>query len=151
MDQPAGRQNSGNHWCWTEKRKKEWKEMRTVWETSGTTSSVLTFILQGYQMDKRERKGQKMYLKKKWLKTSLIWGRKRYPGTGSTDNPKQDELRGTSLVAQCIRLHSQCRGPRVQSLVRELDPTCMLQLRVCMQQLRSLPAATKTRSNQINK
>ena len=42
-------------------------------------------------------------------------------------------------------------GTQVQSLVRELDPTCMPQLRVCMPQLRSLPAAAKTRCNQINK
>ena len=34
-------------------------------------------------------------------------------------------------------------GDAVQSLVRELDPTCMLQLRVCMPQLRSPLAATK--------
>ena len=39
----------------------------------------------------------------------------------------------------------------VQSLVRELDPTCMPQLRVCMPPLRSPPAATKTQCNQINK
>ena len=30
------------------------------------------------------------------------------------------------------------------------SPTCMPQLRVCMPQLRSLPAATKTQCNQIN-
>ena len=35
------------------------------------------------------------------------------------------------------------QGTRVPSLVRELDPTCMLQLRVHMPQLRSPPAATK--------
>ena len=40
--------------------------------------------------------------------------------------------------------HSQCRGPRVRSLVRELDPTCMPQLGVCM-------PLTKTPHNQINK
>ena len=34
-------------------------------------------------------------------------------------------------------------GDVVQSLVRELGPTCMPQLRVHMSQLRSLPAATK--------
>ena len=33
----------------------------------------------------------------------------------------------------------------------ELDPTCMPKLRVCMLQLRSPPAATKTQHNQINK
>ena len=43
------------------------------------------------------------------------------------------------------------QGPQVQSLVRELDPTCMLQLRVRMPQQRSWQAATKTRSNQIKK
>ena len=36
---------------------------------------------------------------------------------------------------------SQCRGPGVQSLVRELDPMCMLQIRVRMPQLR--PGAAK--------
>ena len=35
------------------------------------------------------------------------------------------------------------QGARVQSLVRELDPTCMPQLRVHTPQLRSPPAATK--------
>ena len=35
------------------------------------------------------------------------------------------------------------QGARVQSLVRELDPTCM-------PQLRNPPAATKTWCNQIN-
>ena len=43
------------------------------------------------------------------------------------------------------------QGARVRSLVRELDPTFMPQLRVCMPQLRSPPTATKTRCNQINK
>ena len=58
------------------------------------------------------------------------------------------------------------QGAQVQSLVRELDPTCMLQLRVHMPQLksqqattkgagepqlRSMPAATKTWYNQKKK
>ena len=38
--------------------------------------------------------------------------------------------------------HSQCRGPG-SILVRELGPTCMLQLGVHMLQLRSPPAATR--------
>ena len=58
---------------------------------------------------------------------------------------------GTSLVAQWMRLCAPNAGGWVRSLVRELDPTCMLQLRVCMPQLRSLPAATKTWFNQISK
>ena len=41
------------------------------------------------------------------------------------------------------------QGAQVRSLVRELDPTCMPQLRVHMPQLRSPPAATKTQRNQI--
>ena len=41
-------------------------------------------------------------------------------------------------------------GAWVQSVVKELDPTCMLQLRVHMPQLRSPPATTKTRHNLIN-
>ena len=43
------------------------------------------------------------------------------------------------------------QGNWVRSLVRELYPTCMPQLRVHMLQLRSPPAATKTQCNQINK
>ena len=39
------------------------------------------------------------------------------------------------------------QGAQVRSLVRELDPTRML--RVCMPQLRSPRAATKTQHNQI--
>ena len=35
------------------------------------------------------------------------------------------------------------QGARVRSLVGELDPTCMPQLRVCIPQLRSPCAATK--------
>ena len=35
------------------------------------------------------------------------------------------------------------QGARVQSLVRELDPTCMLQLGAQLPQLRSQRAATK--------
>ena len=38
---------------------------------------------------------------------------------------------------------SQCSGPRVRSLLRELDTTRMPQLRVCMPQLRSPWAPTK--------
>ena len=51
---------------------------------------------------------------------------------------------GTSLVVQWLRLRAPNAGARVRSLVWELDPTCMPQLRVCMPQLRS-------RCNQINK
>ena len=43
------------------------------------------------------------------------------------------------------------QGAWVRSLVRELDPTCMPQLTVCVPQLRSPPATTKTWCNQINK
>ena len=43
----------------------------------------------------------------------------------------------TSLVAQWLRLGAPNAGGQVQSLVRELDPTCMPQLRVHMPQLRS--------------
>ena len=48
---------------------------------------------------------------------------------------------GTSLVVQWVRLHA----PNAESLgsIPELDPACMLQLRVHMLQLRSPHAATK--------
>ena len=35
----------------------------------------------------------------------------------------------TSLVAQWLRIHLPMQGTQVRSLVRELDPTCMPQLR----------------------
>ena len=57
---------------------------------------------------------------------------------------------GTSLVAQWIRLHTpNAGGPR--SIPGQGTRSCMLQLRICMPQLRSLHAATKTACNQINK
>ena len=44
---------------------------------------------------------------------------------------------GTSLVVQWVRLCApNAGGAGVQSLVKELDPTCMPQLRVHMWQLR---------------
>ena len=51
--------------------------MRTVKETSGTTSSLLTFTFHIIGVPEGGggeggRKGQKTYLKKSWLKTSLI-------------------------------------------------------------------------------
>ena len=54
---------------------------------------------------------------------------------------------GTFLVAQWLRICLPTQGTRVWYLVRELDPTCMQQLRVCMP-LSRLWAATKTWHNQ---
>ena len=50
---------------------------------------------------------------------------------------------GTSLVVQWIGLRPPNPGGPGSTLVRELDPTCMLQLRVRMPQLRSPCAATE--------
>ena len=41
---------------------------------------------------------------------------------------------GTSLVVQWLRLKLSMQGAQVQSLVRELDPTCMATKRSCMPQ-----------------
>ena len=49
----------------------------------------------------------------------------------------------TSLVVQWLRLRALDAGGQVQSLVRELDPTCMLQLRAHMPQLKILHVAMK--------
>ena len=57
------------------------------------------------------------------MKTGTLWD---FPG-------------GAVVKTPC----SQCRGAQVQSLVRELNPTCMLQLRVHVPQLRNQRAATK--------
>lgn len=57
MDQQSGSQGNRNHPTRTAKRK-EFFKMRVVQGTSGTTSSVLTFVLQGFQKEKRERKGE---------------------------------------------------------------------------------------------
>ena len=43
------------------------------------------------------------------------------------------------------------QGARVRSLVRELDPACMPQLRVCMLQLKMSHATIKTRHSQKKK
>ena len=60
-----------------------------------------------------------------------------------SSNFHKTEITRTSLVAQWLRLHAHNEGTQVQSLVRELDPTCMSQLRVHMSQLRSPRATTK--------
>ena len=54
-------------------------------------------------------------------------------------------------MVQWLRLCAPNAGSLGSSLVRELDPTRMPQVRVCMPQLRSPHAATKTRRNQVNK
>ena len=41
-----------------------------------------------------------------------------------TEIIKKEQILGTSLVAQWLRLCTVSAGCRVQSLVRELDPTC---------------------------
>ena len=33
---------------------------------------------------------------------------------------------GTSLMVQCLRLHAPNIGAQIQSLIRELDPTCYM-------------------------
>ena len=53
-----------------EKRMKRIEDsLRDLWETL----SAPTFKLQGSQKKKRKRKGLRKYLKKLYLKTSLIW------------------------------------------------------------------------------
>ena len=51
---------------------------------------------------------------------------------------------GSSLVVQWVRLRASNAGGPGRSLVGELDPACMLQLRVHMLHPRSLHAATKS-------
>ena len=55
-----------------------------------------------------------------------------------------NNLFGTSLVVQWVRLRVPNEGAWVRSLVGELDPACMPQLRVHMPQLRSPHVATKS-------
>ena len=47
------KESSGNHCCWT--KKKEWEEIRTVWETSRTSNAPI--IHRGPQKEKREGPG----------------------------------------------------------------------------------------------
>ena len=53
--------------------------MRTVYEISGTTSSVLMLTLQGFQKEKRERRGAKNIFKDIIAKT--------FPNLGSETAP----------------------------------------------------------------
>ena len=67
-------------------------------------------------------------------------GSKAHPlgPASSQDGPLGSLCPETSLEVQGLRLHSQCRGAWVQSLVRELDPTgCNLRSHVL--QIRPLP------------
>ena len=63
-------------------------------------------------------------------------------------------MTGTSLVVQWVRLHAPSAGGPGQTLVGELDPTCMPQLRVPLPQLKKkkkIPcAATKIRYSPNN-
>ena len=62
-------------------------------------------------------------------------------------NTKFRDFPGGAVVKTVLPM----QGAWVQSLVWELDPTGMPQLRVHMTQLRRLPATTKTQCNQPNK
>ena len=53
------------------------------------------------------------------------------------------EIAGTSLVVHWVRLHAPVQGVWVQSLVRELDPAHVLQLRSPQASTKSPHAATK--------
>ena len=44
-------------------KEKEWKELRKVLDTSGTTFNVPTFTSEGFQKEKRERNGLRKYLR----------------------------------------------------------------------------------------
>ena len=56
---------------------KRMKKMKTPKETFGRTLKAPTFSLSKSQKEKRERKDQRKYLKRYWLKTSLTWERKQ--------------------------------------------------------------------------
>ena len=56
---------------------------------------------------------------------------------------------GASLVVQWVDSMLPMQGAWVQSLVGELDPTCMLQLRVRMPQLKIPQAATTQAATKI--
>ena len=55
MNKQGGGQTSGNHWYRTEKRKKDWKQMKTILENTGTMLNAPPSILYGCQKEKRER------------------------------------------------------------------------------------------------
>ena len=64
-------------------------------ETSGITSRVPIFALQGLQK-KKVTKGSKMYLMEWWLKTSPNL-KETDIQIGNTEGPKQDELKQTHI------------------------------------------------------
>ena len=65
---------------------------------------------------------------------------------GRVENLLRDFTGGPMSKTPC----SQFRGAQVRSVVGELDPECMPQLRVCMPQLRGPHAATKRESPQTD-
>ena len=64
-----------------------------------------------------------------WEGQGVVWGLHSECG-GCEISSLESLFLGTSLVAQWLRLHAPDAGAWVPSLVRELDPTCMPQLRV---------------------
>ena len=68
------------------------------------------------------------------------------PGVGLLDHMAMELVmikrnQGTSLVVQWVRLHTPTAGGLIRSLVMELDPACMPQLRSRVLQLG--PSAAK--------
>ena len=76
---------------------KEWKELRTVSETSGTISKAPTFELEGSRKKKRKRKGMRKFLKRFSWKfpqhgkgNKSIKERKSHLSPRGTESPIQD-------------------------------------------------------------
>ena len=74
----------------TESQKKKKKQHRRPWDNIKWVNLCVIGIPEG-----EEKRGLKMYLKKLWLKTPKPKEGNRYPGTGSTEGPKQDEPKQT--------------------------------------------------------
>lgn len=67
--------------------------MGIVSGTFETTESIPTFISEESQK-KREKKQAKLYTMKLWPWSSQTW-RRKYPGTGRTEDAKQDNPKQT--------------------------------------------------------
>ena len=77
----------------------------------GSCSSNLTLILGTSicyksgpkKKEKKKKKREKIYLKKLWLKIFKTKEESRYPDTGSTEGPKQDETKQTYTKTQYLK------------------------------------------------
>ena len=77
----------------TQSKQQKRKIWKWVYEASGTTSSTLTFTLQGPRMRRERERGRELIWRNNSWKTSLTWERNRHPDARNTESPNPMNLK----------------------------------------------------------